>query len=114
MRKIEFVHAPPAHDAALLDGRRDAQVDAEGVDDRKRVIRQKLATEFVSRERVTIDDRQAVATAGQKSGESRSGRAAADDRDIYFHKSSPKRNGQARTASTRLARTRFAISRASD
>src|SRR2546423_271210 len=102
-----------AHYAASLDSRCGAQIDAERVEDRKRVIREEFAAQLVSRKGVAIDDRHTVTAAREKSGECRSGRAAADDRNIYFHKSSPKRNGHARTASTRLARTRFAISRAS-
>ena len=113
MREVELICAAAAYDAAAIDRWRGAQVDPKCLEDRQRVVREKLAAEFVARKGVAIGERYAVAAAGQKRGQRRSGRAAADDGDVYRHKSNPNRNGQARTASRRRALTRAPISRAS-
>src|SRR5947209_5301741 len=113
LREVEFVRPMPADDAAPCDRRRIAKVDPESLDDREGVIRQKLATELVPGKRVAVDQRHGATAAGQKSGERRSGRARADNGDVYFHRSNPNRNGQARTTSAQRASTSVTIARTS-
>ena len=88
MRESRSVRAMPADDAAARDLRRAVQVDAERVDDRQRVVRKKLAAEFVAREGVAIDERDGEPRRASKRGERRAAGAGADDGDIDVHLSS--------------------------
>ena len=100
-------------DAASLNVRHVAQIDAEEVEDRERVVGEKLAAKLVARKRVSVDQCDADAARRQQRGERRSARARADDGDVYFHNTIPNRNGQSLRTSARGASTRDATSRAS-
>ena len=68
--------------AAAGDLRRSMQIDAEGIDDRERIVGKKLATEFVARKGVAVDECDGVAAPRQQRGQRRAARAGTDDCDI--------------------------------
>ena len=121
MGKIERVRAIAAGHAAAGDLRRSMQIDAEGIDDRERIVGKKLATEFVARKGVAVDECDGVAAPRQQRGQRRAARAGTDDCDIcvnlrhlrmktlsadyaderrFLYSSSPNRNGITFTTST--------------
>src|SRR5262249_33931369 len=114
VREVEFVGAAAADDAAARDLRRGRQIDAEQLRDRQRVVREKLAAEFVAREGVAIDQRDGEPAAGEQRGERGACRPRANDRNVYrFHNRIPKRYGKALTTCLRAARTFSTMARAS-
>src|ERR1051326_6693977 len=117
VRKRELVSALRADDAAALDARRAGLVDlvhdAEWLEHGERVVREKLAAQFVAREGIAIVERDVDAASGEERGERGAGGGGAND-CYAFHKRIPKRTGQTFTPSPRFATTFAAISRASD
>ena len=91
--KVELVLAMSRDDATAVNVRRLGNGDAEGVEDRQRVVGEELAAELVARKRVAVDERDGDAAPRQQGGERRAGRAGADDGDVYFHSSIPQRKG---------------------
>lgn len=93
---------------------RERRKHAEAVEDRERVVGEKLAAEFVARKGVAIVERDAGTASCEQRRERGAGRTGTDDRDVYFHSSSPKRNGHLRTTRAFAAPCTFlATSRAS-
>ena len=98
------------HDATASNRRRFAEGEAEVLEDWEGVVGKKLTAQLVARETIAIDQCDRHSSAGEERGQCRSGRAGADDYDVYFQSNSPNLNGHARRTSTRFADTRNAIS----
>ena len=96
VRKVEFVCAAAADDAAAFDRRRGARGRGRtrrGSEGRhRRGTRRTACRGETSRDR---PGRRSTPRRARRARQRRSGRSASDDRDIYFHRSSPKRKGHA-------------------
>ena len=128
MRKVERVGAMPPDDVTARDFGCAVGIElvqhTERVDDRQRVVGQKLAAQLVARKGVAIDQCDRVAAPRQERSQRRSAGTGTDDRDIcvdlrhlrmktlsadyadvrrFLYSRSPKRNGTILTTSTRPA-----------
>ena len=82
-RKLELVRPAAADDATACDRRRIAEIDSEVLDDRQRIVGEKLAAQLVARKRVAIDERDGTSSPCEERGEGRPGGTSADDRYVH-------------------------------